>query len=98
MWYNNSIEVINVECIPISDDSSVLIQKPQYRAPRSAGVTLDIVVFDFCIDMFKIAGPVIVVGVALSMFVGLIYWWLVCLRWGERKFLTIAIEVPNKCP
>jgi len=32
------------------------------------------IVFGACTNMFKIAGPVIVVGVALSMFVGLIYW------------------------
>ena len=31
-------------------------------------------VFGTCANMFKIAGPVIVVGVALSMLVGLIYW------------------------
>jgi stage V sporulation protein AC len=32
------------------------------------------IVFGTCANMFKIAGPVIVFGVALSMFVGLIYW------------------------
>jgi len=32
------------------------------------------VIFGTCTNMFKIAGPVIVVGVALSMYVGLIYW------------------------
>ena len=31
-------------------------------------------IFGTCSNMFKIAGPVIVVGVALSMLVGLIYW------------------------
>jgi len=32
------------------------------------------IIFGTCANMFKIAGPVIVVGVALSMYVGLIYW------------------------
>ena len=32
------------------------------------------IVFGTCANMFKIAGPVIVFGVALSMLVGLIYW------------------------
>jgi len=32
------------------------------------------VIFGTCTNMFKVAGPVIVVGVALSMYVGLIYW------------------------
>ena len=32
------------------------------------------VIFGTCANMFKIAGPVIVVGVALSMLVGLVYW------------------------
>jgi len=32
------------------------------------------IVFGTCANMFKIAGPVIVFGVALSMFVGLVYW------------------------
>lgn len=32
------------------------------------------IVFGTCANMFKIAGPVIVIGIALSMLVGLIYW------------------------
>lgn len=32
------------------------------------------IVFGTCTNMFKIAGPVIVTGVALSMLVGFIYW------------------------
>ena len=32
------------------------------------------IIFGTCVNMFKVAGPVIVVGVALSMLVGLIYW------------------------
>ena len=32
------------------------------------------IVFGTCANMFKIAGPVIVFGVAMSMLVGLIYW------------------------
>lgn len=32
------------------------------------------IVFGTCANMFKIAGPVIVFGLALSMLVGLIYW------------------------
>ena len=32
------------------------------------------IVFGTCANMFKIAGPVIVFGMALSMLVGLIYW------------------------
>jgi stage V sporulation protein AC len=32
------------------------------------------IVFGTCANMFKIAGPVIVFGVALSMLVGVIYW------------------------
>ncbi len=32
------------------------------------------IVFGTCANMFKIAGPVIVFGVALSMLVGLVYW------------------------
>ena len=32
------------------------------------------IVFGTCANMFKIAGPVIVFGVALSMLVGFIYW------------------------
>jgi len=32
------------------------------------------IVFGTCANMFKIAGPVIVFGVAMSMAVGLIYW------------------------
>ena len=32
------------------------------------------IIFGACSNMFKVAGPVIVVGVALSMFVGLIYY------------------------
>lgn len=32
------------------------------------------IVFGTCANMFKVAGPVIVVGVALSMLVGTIYW------------------------
>ena len=32
------------------------------------------IVFGVCANMFKIAGPVIVFGMALSMLVGLIYW------------------------
>ena len=32
------------------------------------------IIFGTCTNMFKVAGPVIVVGVALSMLVGLIYW------------------------
>jgi len=32
------------------------------------------IVFGVCANMFKIAGPVIVFGVALSMIVGFIYW------------------------
>ena len=40
-------------------------------------------IFGTCANMFKIAGPVIVVGVALSMLVGFIYWILqLCgVRW-----------------
>ena len=32
------------------------------------------IIFGTCANMFKVAGPVIVVGVALSMLVGLVYW------------------------
>ena len=32
------------------------------------------IVFGTCANMFKIAGPVIVFGMALSMLVGLVYW------------------------
>ena len=32
------------------------------------------IIFGTCTNLFKIIGPVIVMGVALSMFVGLIYW------------------------
>jgi len=32
------------------------------------------IVFGTCVNMFRVAGPVIVFGVALSMLVGLIYW------------------------
>jgi len=32
------------------------------------------IIFGVCANMFKVAGPVIVVGVALSMVVGMIYW------------------------
>lgn len=32
------------------------------------------IIFGTCANMFKIAGPVIVVGVALSMLVGIVYW------------------------
>ena len=32
------------------------------------------IVFGTCANMFKIAGPVIVFGLAMSMLVGLIYW------------------------
>jgi stage V sporulation protein AC len=32
------------------------------------------IIFGTCANMFKIAGPVIVVGVAVSMFFGAIYW------------------------
>ena len=32
------------------------------------------IIFGACTNMFKIAGPVIVIGVALSMLVGLVYW------------------------
>ena len=32
------------------------------------------IIFGTCVNMFKVAGPVIVVGVALSMLVGLVYW------------------------
>jgi stage V sporulation protein AC len=31
-------------------------------------------IFGTCANMFKIAGPVIVVGAAISMFFGVIYW------------------------
>lgn len=41
--------------------------------------TLDTVVFKNYSDLFKIAGPVIVVGVALSMLVGTVYWILLLL-------------------
>ena len=36
-------------------------------------------IFGTCANMFKVAGPVIVVGVALSMLVGTIYWVLLLL-------------------
>jgi stage V sporulation protein AC len=36
-------------------------------------------IFGTCANMFKVAGPVIVVGVALSMLVGTIYWVLMLL-------------------
>ena len=32
------------------------------------------IIFGVCANMFKIAGPVIVIGMALSMVVGLVYW------------------------
>ena len=32
------------------------------------------IIFGVCTNMFKVAGPVIVVGVALSMVVGMVYW------------------------
>jgi len=35
------------------------------------------IIFGTCANMFKVAGPVIVVGVALSMLVGTIYWVLI---------------------
>ena len=35
------------------------------------------IIFGTCSHMFKIAGPVIVVGIALSMVVGFVYWVLI---------------------
>jgi len=35
------------------------------------------IIFGTCANMFKVAGPVIVVGVALSMLVGWVYWILI---------------------
>ena len=32
------------------------------------------IIFGTCANMFKVAGPVIVVGIALSMLVGFVYW------------------------
>ena len=37
------------------------------------------IIFGVCANMFKVAGPVIVVGIALSMLVGTIYWVLMLL-------------------
>ena len=55
----------------------VLNENSQYvvvNAGKNAQSIQDIVVSENQIYMFKVAGPVIVVGVALSMVVGLIYW------------------------
>jgi stage V sporulation protein AC len=35
------------------------------------------IIFGTCANMFKVAGPVIVIGAALSMLVGFIYWILI---------------------